>query len=173
MKISGELCQDLAGRSACDIHNIEPVQPAELSCLEQYLRAVGRPSWMVPERCNLPFHTQAAKRRQDKQTSLFSFGTISNIFAVGRPIRLPVLAWLMSDTQGIPTADLLHPDVELSTTIGTVGDEAAVRGPSGTDLQSIIKGEACQEMLRYRGRNAMPVVDEHTRSYDQDECASP
>lgn len=42
------------------------------------------------------------------------------------------------DLDGVTAADLLDPDIVLSATVGTVGDEASVRRPCRSGLQALV-----------------------------------
>src|SRR6266700_758859 len=74
----------------------------------------------------LPSGCHAAERRYDKQATVAVFGTIRNELAIRRPVRLPVMTWSFGDLHRIAATNLLHPNVELAPTVGTVGDEASV-----------------------------------------------
>jgi hypothetical protein len=52
--------------------------------------------------------------------------TIHDVFAVRRPIRLPMVPRSLGDLHRIAAADLLHPDIEFPTAVRAVGDVSPV-----------------------------------------------
>src|ERR1700755_77934 len=99
---------------------------------------------IIAGRSNLTLQSGSAKRGRDVYSAFAFFGTIGDVLAVGRPVRLPVLARTFCDLDRIAAADLLNPDIVLSAPVRAVGDEASVRRPGGSRLQALVKREACQ-----------------------------
>ena len=58
-----------------------------------------------------------------------------------------MVTWTFRDLDRVAAADLLHPDVEFSATIGAVGDVAAIGRPGRSDLQAVVKGDSSQRTL--------------------------
>src|SRR3954452_7882719 len=114
-------------------------------CAEQDLRTVGRPAGIVAEGGNL-FSLALAPKCGNHEQAASIFGTVHNALAVRRPVRLPIVTRTFSDLNGISAADEANPNVKLSAAIGTVSNEAAVRGPSRANLQTVVKGHASQSV---------------------------
>src|SRR4029077_13495557 len=139
--------------------------------LEQHLQAVRGPPRVVAERCDLPFESCAPKRRDNVYSSVTLLGAVRDVFAIRRPIRLPIVPRSLGDLYRIAAADLLHPDVEFSAPIGTIGEVTAVGRPSSTDLQAVVERDAGESALPRRLGNLAQLVKVEARSEQQ--SASP
>jgi hypothetical protein len=86
---------------------------------------------------------------------------------------LYVLARPFGDLDRVAAAELLDPDVELSAAVGTVGDEAAIGRPGGSDLQAFVEGEPAETPLDRPWNMGAPfLVGEPACTGQQDDCAA-
>ena len=140
--------------------HVEPIGKAD--CREvsskQDLRAVWRPLRIVAKRRDFALESRTPEGRDHVNSTVPFLRAVGDVFAVGRPVRLPVLARPFRDLNRIAAADLLDPDVELSAAVGTVGDVAAVGRPGCSGLQALVEGQPSEGALNGRrgeaaGRN--------------------
>src|SRR5262249_22672621 len=108
---------------------------------------------------DLPFEPCAPEGRDNVYSAVPLFGAIDDVFAIRRPLRLPMPPRSLSDLDRIAATDLLHPDVELSPAIRTVGDITAVARPSRPVLQAFVESNACERALGWCQRSFVPLVD--------------
>src|SRR5215471_17299028 len=99
--------------------------------LKQHLQAIRGPLRVVAERCDLPFESYTPKSRDNVDSTVPFLGTIRDVFAIRRPVRLPMVPRTLGDLYRIAAADLLHPDVELPAAVRTVRDVPPVGRPTG------------------------------------------
>src|SRR6185369_14595071 len=101
----GDVSQDFSGRIALtEIHDKYFAGHTISTGLEQELRAIRRPARIVAERRDLALHARAARGGYDEQTAVSVFGAVGNKFAVGGPVRLPVLTGTLGNFDGSTTA---------------------------------------------------------------------
>src|SRR5580765_1411378 len=114
---------------------------------------------VVAERRDLPFESCTSESRDNVNPTLPILRTIRNVFAVRRPVRLPMVPRSLGDLDGIAATDLLHPDVELSAAIRTVSNVSTIGRPGRPVLQAFIKGNACERALGWCCGRLAALVD--------------
>src|SRR5690242_20554364 len=103
--LGDEFRQYFMGFASVETDDAEAVYSRNLICLKQDLRAVRRPTRVIPIGCNLPLRSCSAQRRYDEQSTLTVLRSIRYIFAIRRPVRLPIMIWTLGYLNGIAAAD--------------------------------------------------------------------
>src|SRR5664279_403763 len=142
--------------------------------LKQYRRAIWRPNGKVAKGRDLALLTCASQRPRDIDPAITFLGTICNVPSVRRPVRLPVLTRTFGDLDRVASADLLKPDVGLSTTIGRVSNVAAIGRPRRPSLKALVESQPGKGALdRQFWLADMPFpVNKPSCTCQQNECTA-
>ena len=90
---------------------------------------------------NMPFSLTCACRTTSPLGSAISFGAKHKATPIRRPVRLPVMRRRVGHSDSVAFADRLHPYVEITAPVRTVGDQVSIRRPAWLAFETRVKGQ--------------------------------